>query len=81
MPKLYPHVNGIISALKDKGIDMAIASRSPTADIAKTFLGKLEIQSMFVAHVRITLLPFFFVYSLNSIDQHNSRIYERVKPN
>ncbi|RZC45233.1 hypothetical protein C5167_038183 [Papaver somniferum] len=29
---------------------MAIASRSPTADIAKTFLGKLEIQSMFVAH-------------------------------
>ncbi|MCL7041471.1 hypothetical protein MKW94_004019 [Papaver nudicaule] len=50
MPKLYPHVNGIISALKEKGIDMAIASRSPTADIAKTFLGKLEIQSMFVAH-------------------------------
>ncbi|KAI3922114.1 hypothetical protein MKX01_005803 [Papaver californicum] len=49
-PKLYPHVNGIVSALKEKGIDMAIASRSPTADIAKTFLGKLEIQSMFVAH-------------------------------
>ncbi|KAI3880031.1 hypothetical protein MKX03_003852 [Papaver bracteatum] len=50
MPKLYPHVNGIISAIKEKGIDMAIASRSPTPDIAKTFLGKLKIQSMFVAH-------------------------------
>ncbi|MCL7038804.1 hypothetical protein MKW94_019989, partial [Papaver nudicaule] len=50
MPKLYPHVNGIISALKEKGTDMAISSRSLTADIAKTFLGKLDIQSKFVAH-------------------------------
>ncbi|KAH9617493.1 hypothetical protein KSS87_014066 [Heliosperma pusillum] len=33
----------------DKGIDVAIASRSPTSDIAKTFLDKLGIQSMFVA--------------------------------
>lgn len=40
-------------ALKEKGIDMAIASRSPTPDIAKVFLDKLELQSMFVAKVRI----------------------------
>ncbi|ONK55963.1 uncharacterized protein A4U43_C10F2740 [Asparagus officinalis] len=49
MPSLYPHAKGIIHALKDKGIDVAIASRSPTADIATTFLNKLGIQSMFVA--------------------------------
>ncbi|XP_074584641.1 uncharacterized protein LOC141840525 [Curcuma longa] len=49
MPSLYPHAKGILYALKDKGIDVAIASRSPTPDIAKTFLQKLGIQSMFVA--------------------------------
>ncbi|PIA52304.1 hypothetical protein AQUCO_01000283v1 [Aquilegia coerulea] len=49
MPSLYPHAEGILYALKDKGIDVAIASRSPTADIAKTFLNKLGIQSMLVA--------------------------------
>ncbi|XP_059647992.1 uncharacterized protein LOC132294230 [Cornus florida] len=49
MPSLYPHAKGILYALKDKGVDIAIASRSPTADIAKTFLDKLEIKSMFVA--------------------------------
>ncbi|CAL5379429.1 unnamed protein product [Camellia sinensis] len=49
MPSLYPHAKGILYACKDKGIDVAIASRSPTADIAKTFLDKLDIRSMFVA--------------------------------
>ncbi|KAF8404709.1 hypothetical protein HHK36_009597 [Tetracentron sinense] len=49
MPSMYPHARGILYALKDKGIDVAIASRSPTPDIAKTFLDKLGIQSMFVA--------------------------------
>ncbi|KAJ9705745.1 hypothetical protein PVL29_003711 [Vitis rotundifolia] len=49
MPSLYPHAEGILYALKEKGIDMAIASRSPTPDIAKTFLDKLGIKSMFVA--------------------------------
>ncbi|XP_021860763.1 uncharacterized protein [Spinacia oleracea] len=48
MPSLYPHVKGILYALKDKGIDIAVASRSPTPDIAKTFLDKLGIHSMFV---------------------------------
>lgn len=51
MPSVYPHAKGILCALKDKGIDIAIASRSPTPDIARTFLDKLGIQSMFVAQV------------------------------
>ncbi|XP_057976492.1 uncharacterized protein LOC131163770 [Malania oleifera] len=49
MPSLYPHAKGILYALKDKGVDVAIASRSPAPDIAKTFLEKLDIKSMFVA--------------------------------
>ncbi|KAJ0966225.1 hypothetical protein J5N97_027363 [Dioscorea zingiberensis] len=48
-PSLYPHSKGIIYALKEKGVDIAIASRSPTPDIAKAFLDKLEIKSLFVA--------------------------------
>ena len=51
MPFLYPHAMGILNALKDKGIDVAIASRSPTPDIAKTFLDKLGMRTMFVAQV------------------------------
>ncbi|GMN58385.1 hypothetical protein TIFTF001_027487 [Ficus carica] len=49
MPSLYPHAKGILHAFKEKGVDVAIASRSPTADIAKAFLDKLNITSMFVA--------------------------------
>ncbi|KAK9284542.1 hypothetical protein L1049_023717 [Liquidambar formosana] len=49
MPYLYPHAKGILYALKDKGINMAIASRSPTPEIGRTFLDNLGIQSMLVA--------------------------------
>ncbi|PIN18646.1 Magnesium-dependent phosphatase [Handroanthus impetiginosus] len=45
MPKLYPQAKGILHALKDKGVNLAIASRSPTPDIANTFLDKLGIKS------------------------------------
>ncbi|KAJ1697740.1 hypothetical protein LUZ63_006252 [Rhynchospora breviuscula] len=48
-PSLYRDAKGIMYALKDKGIDMAIASRSPTPDIANAFLDKLDIKSLFVA--------------------------------
>jgi len=48
-PSLFRHARGIMYALKEKGVDMAIASRSPTPDIAKVFIDKLELQSMFVA--------------------------------
>ncbi|PIN17678.1 Magnesium-dependent phosphatase [Handroanthus impetiginosus] len=49
VPSLYPQAKGILYALKDKGVDIAIASRSPTPDIANTFLEKLGIKSLFVA--------------------------------
>ncbi|KAI9177045.1 hypothetical protein LWI28_010387 [Acer negundo] len=49
MPSMYPNAKGILHALKDKGIDVAVASRSPTPDIANTFLHKLSIDSIFVA--------------------------------
>ncbi|KAJ6821379.1 magnesium-dependent phosphatase 1-like [Iris pallida] len=49
MPVLYPHAKGILYALKDKGISLAIASRSPAADIAKAFIDKLAIQQLLVA--------------------------------
>ncbi|KAL8540521.1 hypothetical protein ACS0TY_001956 [Phlomoides rotata] len=49
MPSLYPHAKGILYALKDKGVDVAIASRSPTPDIANIFLEKLGIKSLFAA--------------------------------
>lgn len=51
MPYLYPEARGIVYALKEKGIDMAVASRSPTPNIAKAFLEELGIQSLFVAQV------------------------------
>ncbi|KAG6406754.1 hypothetical protein SASPL_134363 [Salvia splendens] len=53
MPRLYPHAKGILYALKDKGVKIAIASRSPTPDIANTFLDKLGIKSMLVAQVTV----------------------------
>ena len=59
MPSMYPHAKSILYALKDKGIDLAIASRSPTSDIAKTFIGKLGIESMFVAQVRMQMITHF----------------------
>lgn len=52
-PSLYRDAKGIMYALRDKGVDMAIASRSPTPDIANTFLDKLSMKSLFVATVSI----------------------------
>ncbi|KAL6277339.1 hypothetical protein ACE6H2_020940 [Prunus campanulata] len=48
MPYLYPQASAIMYALKDKAISMAVASRSPTPDIAKSFLQTLGIHSLFV---------------------------------
>ncbi|XP_010555451.1 PREDICTED: uncharacterized protein LOC104824951 [Tarenaya hassleriana] len=42
---------GILQALKESGIDLVIASRSPTSHIARKFLEKLGVRSMFVAEV------------------------------
>ncbi|KAK7368845.1 hypothetical protein VNO80_10876 [Phaseolus coccineus] len=48
-PSLFPHSRGILHALKHQNIHAAIASKSPTPDIATTYLNKLGIRSMFVA--------------------------------
>jgi magnesium-dependent phosphatase 1 len=46
-PSLYPEAMGILNALKQKGVTMAVASRTPTPDIANCFLNKLGIPSFF----------------------------------
>ncbi|KAH9314833.1 hypothetical protein KI387_023460, partial [Taxus chinensis] len=48
-PSLYPQAKGILSALKEKGVSMAIASRTPTPATARAFLNKLGITSLFTA--------------------------------
>ncbi|KAL6220171.1 hypothetical protein ACLB2K_007928 [Fragaria x ananassa] len=48
MPCLYPQALPILHALKQNGISMAVASRSPTSDVAKSFLQTLGISSFFV---------------------------------
>eukprot|EP00246_Nothoceros_aenigmaticus_P002713 TRINITY_DN13566_c0_g1_i1.p1 TRINITY_DN13566_c0_g1~~TRINITY_DN13566_c0_g1_i1.p1 ORF type:complete len:168 (-),score=26.02 TRINITY_DN13566_c0_g1_i1:125-628(-) len=47
-PSLYPQAKGILNALKEKGVPMAIASRTPTPDLATTFLKKLDLPTLFV---------------------------------
>ncbi|KAI5057744.1 hypothetical protein GOP47_0027759, partial [Adiantum capillus-veneris] len=47
-PRLYPEARGILNALKEKEVKMAIASRTPTPDIAQVFLNKLGLTSLFV---------------------------------
>ncbi|GLJ15131.1 hypothetical protein SUGI_0247510 [Cryptomeria japonica] len=46
-PSLYPQAKGILNALKEKGVSMAIASRTPTPATAITFLKNLGITSLF----------------------------------
>ncbi|KAM5577047.1 hypothetical protein ABKV19_007743 [Rosa sericea] len=48
MPYLYSEALPILQALKEKGISMAVASRSRTPDVAKSFLQTLGISSLFV---------------------------------
>ena len=56
MPYLYPQATGIIHAIREKGIDVAIASRSPAPAIAESLLEKLGLESFFAAQVN-----YFFV--------------------
>lgn len=51
IPYLYPQARGILNALKDKGIEMAIASRASRRGVAKSFLEKLGIHFMFSSQV------------------------------
>ncbi|KAG0568500.1 hypothetical protein KC19_6G023600 [Ceratodon purpureus] len=47
-PSLYPEAKGVLDALRQKGVTMAVASRTPTPDIARCFLNKLNITDYFV---------------------------------
>lgn len=54
MPKAYPRPKGILLEQNEKK-DVAIASRSADADIAKTLLDELYIKSMSVDKPSLTL--------------------------
>ncbi|TKY59456.1 Magnesium-dependent phosphatase 1 [Spatholobus suberectus] len=69
-PSLFPHARGILHALKHERIDVAIASKSPTPDIATTFLDKLSIRSMFVAEE--------IFYSWTHKTDHFQKIHSRT---
>lgn len=63
-PKLFPEARSVLEALKDKGVAMALASRTPTPEVARAFLKKLDLASgMFVSQ---QLIP-----AANGFD-HNS---------
>ncbi|XP_031112122.1 magnesium-dependent phosphatase 1-like [Ipomoea triloba] len=50
VPRLYPQVKAILCALKEVGVGVGIASRSPTPHIAAdAYLWKLGIKSMVIA--------------------------------
>lgn len=51
-PRLYPQARGILNALKEKEVKMAVASRTPTPDIARVYLNKLGLTSLFT-HMEI----------------------------
>lgn len=67
-PSLYPEAKGILNALKQKGVTMAVASRTPTPDIARNFLNKLSLVNHFADMVwRVEVL---FSWLINEF--HNS---------
>eukprot|EP00250_Pteridium_aquilinum_P004234 c14460_g1_i1 orf=337-855(-) len=47
-PRLYREARGILNALQEKEVKMAIASRTPTPDIAQVYLNKLGLTNFFV---------------------------------
>ncbi|CAG9461600.1 unnamed protein product [Pedinophyceae sp. YPF-701] len=44
---VYPEVQGILEALKAKGVKLAVASRSPTASVARAWLKKIDFERYF----------------------------------
>ncbi len=49
-PWLYPDVPAILQGLGAAGIDLAVASRTPTPHVADAFIDKLQIRSHFCRH-------------------------------
>jgi phosphoserine phosphatase len=62
---LYSEARGIISALNEKGIDMAIASCSSADNTVKSLLENFGVQSMFVIKVNL-FLNFLVVFPVLS---------------
>jgi Acid Phosphatase len=46
-PALYPQAKAVLRALQDSGVALAVASRSPTPDIARQFLEHHDMTGMF----------------------------------
>jgi magnesium-dependent phosphatase 1 len=46
-PWLYPQALAILKALEHRGIQLALASRTPTPDVAAAFLEKLSLRERF----------------------------------
>ncbi|WCJ31990.1 Haloacid dehalogenase-like hydrolase (HAD) superfamily protein [Euphorbia peplus] len=69
-PYLYPQAKGILYALKENRIHMAIASRSPTPNIAKAFLAKLGLADSF--------LPQEIFSSWTHKTEHFQRIHKKT---
>lgn len=46
-PWLYPDVLAVLQGLGASGIDLAVASRTPTPDVADAFIDKLQMRSHF----------------------------------
>ncbi|GMH39539.1 hypothetical protein BSKO_07437 [Bryopsis sp. KO-2023] len=42
-PRLYPETRGIIDAVRDSNMKFAVASRTPTPHVARSFLKKLDL--------------------------------------
>lgn len=52
-PHLYPEARQVLDALRDKGVRMAVASRTPTPPVASAFLQKLGISSGYFESVQL----------------------------
>lgn len=53
-PWLYPDVPAILDGLEQAGVEMALASRTPTPHVANAFIDKLNLRSRFRS---IQLIP------------------------
>jgi phosphoglycolate phosphatase-like HAD superfamily hydrolase len=47
VPWLYPDVPAILDGLQEKGVKLAVASRTPTPHIANAFIDKLDLRHRF----------------------------------
>ncbi|KAK9816693.1 hypothetical protein WJX72_003782 [[Myrmecia] bisecta] len=53
-PSLYPQSKAVLEALRDQNVPLALASRTPTPHVARSFLNKLGLPPFFVS---IQLIP------------------------